>query len=195
MRLEIIQNNYVALPGFITQGEAHFLAEQFKEHCIKFNSKGIHDPSAHVGSILNWMPFTKLLVAKTPEISNVVGEAVLPTYTYARWQTAGNELTRHRDRPACEISLTVNLKKDKDWDIWIQKPNNEEVNINLNPGDAILYLGCQADHWRNKFEGKEHIQVFLHYVRADGPKAWAFFDKKQQQDPTFAVTDLPVTIL
>ena len=50
-------------------------------------------------------------------------------------------------------------------------------------------------HWRNKFEGKEHVQLFLHYVRADGPKAWAFFDKQQQQEPTPPSTDLPVTIL
>jgi hypothetical protein len=195
MQLEIIQNNYVLIPGFISQDEARSLAEQFQEHCKKFGSKDVSDPSFHVGSILNWVPFIKLLVAKIPEVSNVVGESVLPTYTYARWQTAGHELPRHRDRPSCEISLSVNLKKDKDWDIWIQKPNGEEVSINLNPGDAILYLGCQADHWRNKFEGTEHVQLFLHYVRANGPKAWAFFDKQQQQEPTPPVTNLPVTIL
>jgi hypothetical protein len=195
MQLEIIQNNYVLIPGFISQDEARSLAEEFQKYCKKFNTKDISDPCLHVGSVSNWLPFTKLLVAKTPEVSDIIGEPILPTYTYARWQTKGHDLLRHRDRPSCEISLSVNLKKDKDWDLWIQKPNGEEVNINLNPGDAVLYLGCQADHWRNKFEGSEHVQVFLHYVRADGPKAWAFFDKKQQQDPTLPVTDLPVTIL
>jgi hypothetical protein len=195
MQLEIIQNNYVLIPGFITQDKAADLAEQFQEHCKKFKTKDASDPSLHIGSALNWLPFIKVLVEKTPEISNVVGEAVLPTYTYARWQTTGQELPRHRDRPSCEISLSVNLKKDKDWDIWIQKPTGEEVSINLNPGDAVLYLGCQADHWRNKFEGNEHIQLFLHYVRADGPKSWAFFDKQQQQEPTPPSTNLPITIL
>jgi hypothetical protein len=195
MRLEIIQNNYVLMPGFITNEQAHILSLEFQNYCKKFNTKNILDPSLHIGSVSNWLPSIKILVEKTPEISNVVGELVLPTYTYARWQTTGHELPRHRDRPSCEVSLSVNLKKDKDWDIWIQKPNKEEVSINLNPGDAVLYLGCQADHWRNKFEGNEHIQLFLHYVRADGPKAWAFFDKNQQQDPTLPVTDLPVTIL
>ena len=183
------------MPGFITNEQAHILSLEFQNYCKKFNTKNILDPSLHIGSVSNWLPSIKILVEKTPEISNVVGELVLPTYTYARWQTTGHELPRHRDRPSCEVSLSVNLKKDKDWDIWIQKPNKEEVSINLNPGDAVLYLGCQADHWRNKFEGNEHIQLFLHYVRADGPKAWAFFDKNQQQDPTLPVTDLPVTIL
>jgi hypothetical protein len=195
MRLEIIQNNYVLIPGFISKEQAQSLALEFQERCKKFNLKDVSDPSVHVGSILNWLPFVKLLVSKTPELSNIVGEPLLPTYTYARWQTEGHELPRHRDRPSCEISLSVNLKKDKDWDIWIQKPNNEEVNINLNPGDAVLYLGCQADHWRNKFEGQENVQLFFHYVRADGPKAWAFFDKQQQQNPTPPTTSLPITIL
>lgn len=195
MQLEIIQNNYVLIPGFISQVESCFLAKQFIDNCKKFNKKDSTDPALHVSSELNWLPFIKILVAKIPEVSNVIGEPVLPTYTYARWQTTGHNLPRHRDRPSCEISLSINLKKDKDWDIWIQKPNGEEVNINLNPGDAVLYLGCQADHWRNNFEGDEHVQLFLHYVRADGPKAWAFFDKQQQQEPTLPTANLPITIL
>jgi hypothetical protein len=195
MQLEIIQNNYIVLPGFISKEQTRTLAEEFQEYCKKFNPKDASDPALHLSSELNWVPFIKILVAKIPEVSNIVGEPVLPTYTYARWQTTGHELPRHRDRPSCEISLSVNLKKDKDWDIWVQKPNGEEVNINLHPGDAVLYLGCQADHWRDKFEGAEHVQLYLHYVRADGPKAWAFFDKQQQQNPTPPTTDFPVTIL
>jgi hypothetical protein len=195
MQLELIQNNYIVIPEFISKDNACALAEEFQDYCKKFNVKDVSDPSLHIGSALNWLPFIKVLVEKTPEISNVVGESVLPTYTYARWQTAGHELTRHRDRPSCEISLSVNLKKDKNWGLWIQNPIGEEIEITLNPGDAVLYLGCQADHWRNKFEGQENVQLFLHYVRADGPKAWAFFDKKQQQDPTLPITELPVTIL
>jgi hypothetical protein len=195
MQLEIIQNNYVFVPKFITEEEACFLAKEFQEYCKKFNPKDHTDPAAHINSKLNWLPFIRLLVKKIPEVSKIVGEEVLPTYTYARWQTKNHSLPRHRDRPSCEISLSLNLKKDTDWGFWIQKPTGEEVEINLNPGDAILYLGCQADHWRNKFDGEEHIQVFLHYVRANGTKAWAFFDKQQQQEPTAPTTEFPVSIL
>ena len=150
-------------------------------------------PNSH--AIYNFIPFVSLRVNKIPRVNEILGEEVLPTYTYARVYKEGSELVRHRDRPACEISFTVNLAKDNDWPIYFQRPDNSETLIELNPGDAVLYLGCQADHWRNKFEGQEHIQLFLHYVRAEGSKAWAFFDKKQQQDPTLPVTDLPVTIL
>ena len=43
----------------------------------------------------------------------------------------------------------------------------------------MLYLGCVADHWRNQFLGKEYVQVFLHYVRSRGDKAYTYFDKKK----------------
>jgi hypothetical protein len=194
MQLEIIQNNYVLIPGFITSDEAHSLAEQFKEHCKKFNLVG--DPQApNSQAIYNFLPFVRLLVRKVPDINKLLGEEVLPTYTYARVYKNGSVLERHRDRPACEISITLNLSKNVDWPIYFQRPNDSEASAELNPGDAVLYLGCQADHWRNKFEGTEHVQLFLHYVRADGPKAWAFFDKQQQQEPTPPSTNLPITIL
>jgi hypothetical protein len=58
-----------------------------------------------------------------------------------------------------------------------------------------MYLGCQADHWREKFSGTEYTQLFMHYVRSNGPKAWAYFDKCKQQEPTPPVDGMPKVIL
>jgi hypothetical protein len=30
-------------------------------------------------------------------------------------------------------------------------------------GDMIIYQGCELEHWREKFEGENCGQVFLHY--------------------------------
>jgi len=143
----------------------------------------------------NFIPFLRLLVEKIPEVSELLGEKVLPTYTYARVYKEGSELLRHRDRPACEVSFTVNLSKDKDWPIYFQRPDGFETSIELEPGDAVMYLGCQSDHWRNKFEGQECVQLFMHYVRSYGSKSWAYFDKFQQQEPTLPVDEIPKSIL
>jgi len=179
MRLEIIQNNYLHVPGFITDDEAQLLAKEFKEYCKKFNIQG--DPQApNSHAMYNFLPFVKLLVKKISHVNELLGEEVLPTYTYARVYKNGSVLERHRDRPACEISFTINLEKDRDWPLYFQRPDISEAQVDLTPGDAVLYLGCQADHWRNKFEGKEHTQLFMHYVRSNGTKSWAFFDKQQQ---------------
>jgi len=194
MQLQIIQNNYLHVPGFIKSEHAFSLAKEFKEHCTKFNLQG--DPQAtNSHSMYDFMSFVRLLVEKTPEVSELLGEKVLPTYTYARVYKEDSELLRHRDRPACEVSLTLNLSKDKDWPIYFQRPDGSETSLELEPGDAVLYLGCQADHWRNKFEGQECVQLFMHYVRSYGSKSWAYFDKRQQQEPTPPVDGIPKTIL
>jgi hypothetical protein len=194
MQLQIIQNNYLYVSGFITPDLAFTLSKEFKEYCIKFNLQG--DPQApNSHSMYDFMPFVRLFVEKVPEVSELLGEKVLPTYTYARVYKEGSELLRHRDRPACEISLTLNLSKDKDWPIYFQRPDGSETSTELEPGDAVLYLGCQADHWRNRFEGQECVQLFMHYVRSYGSKSWAYFDKRQQQEPTPPVDGVPKSIL
>lgn len=192
MRIELIKNNYLHVPKFINEEEAHTLAKEFKAYAIKFKLEG--DPQAPASSSMyDFMPFLRLLVKKVPHVSELIGEDVLPTYTYARVYKYGSILERHRDRPACEISITLNLHKDKNWPICFQRPDGSETNIELESGDAVLYLGCQADHWRDVFEGTEYTQVFMHYVRSYGSKAWAYFDKRQQQEPTKPTDKLPVT--
>ena len=34
-----------------------------------------------------------------------------------------------------------------------------------------MYRGCELEHWREKFEGKNCGQVFLHYNDASGEDA------------------------
>jgi len=177
MNAQLGQNNYLFVPNFISQEYAQTLQKQFYELELSGQcSKDVQAPNS--SATYNFKPFLELLCQKTNEVTSLIEEQVLPTYTYARIYKNGEILARHRDRPACEISLTVHIGGDEPWSIGIQKPNNEEVNLTLNTGDAMLYLGCTADHWRNTpFSGQNYTQVFLHYVRSNGPNAWAYFDK------------------
>lgn len=179
MNSQLEQNNFLFVPNFISQEHAQDLQQKFNDlertgQCVK-DAQAPNSPA-----IYNFKPFLELLCQKVNDVSNLVEEQVLPTYTYARIYKNGEILARHRDRPACEISLTVHIGGDAVWDISIQKPSFEEATLSLNIGDAMLYLGCVADHWRDQpFTGKNYSQVFLHYVRSNGPNAWAYFDKKQ----------------
>jgi len=177
MNPQLKSNNYLYVPNFLTPQEADGLAQEFfiaqRDGKLTVDPQCPSSPAAY-----NLLPCVKMLVKKVPQVSELCGEDVLPTYAYGRVYTNGEVLARHRDRDACEISLTVNLQKDgTDWPIWIQKPNGEEISLNLNPGDAMMYLGCVADHWRDPYQGKLQTQVFLHYVRANGPCAYTYFDK------------------
>ena len=179
MNAQLEQNNFLFVPNFISQERAQVLSQEFfilerDNGCVK----DVQTPNSP--AIYNFKPFLELLCQKVNDVGALIEEQVLPTYTYARIYKNGEILARHRDRPACEISLTLHIGGDVDWSIGIQKPSGEEVDLNLQQGDAMLYLGCTADHWRSTpFSGQNYSQVFLHYVRSNGPNAWAYFDKKQ----------------
>lgn len=193
MNQQLIDNNYLHIPNFISQEEANNLANQLIEYSkLPGNFMRADSQALNSLAMYNFLPFVKLLVKKIPNVSEILQEDVLPTYAYTRIYTHGEVLARHRDRPACEISLTLNLKKDTDWPIWFQKPSGEEISLELNQGDAVMYLGEVSDHWRNAHQGQEHVQLFLHYVRAEGSKYWAVFDHLKQQLPTLEKGKIPV---
>ena len=177
------RNNYIYVPQFIPYKKAVRLAASFEKYA---DEKGLHgDPQApRSKSMYNYPEFLELLCDKTHRISKIVEQKVLPTYTYARVYMPGDDLTIHSDRDACELSLTVNLYQDKEWPIYIKKPNGETAQVTLHPGDAMIYLGCAAEHWRDVLPEGKHIQVFLHYVFSKGKRAYAVFDSQRQKSDT-----------
>ena len=122
-----------------------------------------------------------LMLKCQPEMEKVTGLKLYPAYTYARIYKKGDELKRHKDRFSCEISTTMNLGGD-DWPIYLE-PSGETgkkgIKVDLKPGDMLVYSGCELEHWRNKFRGKECIQAFLHYNNRKTPGAKDnMFDKR-----------------
>ena len=124
-----------------------------------------------------------LLMKVLPVMKEKTGMDLIPTYSYARIYKKGDELKRHKDRFSCEISTTMNLGGD-DWPIYLE-PSGETgkkgVRVDLKPGDMLVYSGCELEHWREKFKGKECVQVFLHYNNRKTPGAKDnMFDKRPQ---------------
>ncbi len=95
---------------------------------------------------------------------------LVPTYSYGRIYKTGNDLRKHIDRKACEISVTVALGGDP-WEIYVQDVRNKKkkVKLLLKKGDMAIYRGLDLVHWRTPFTGKECCQAFLHYNDLDGP--------------------------
>lgn len=177
MNQQIIDNNYLYIPQFITQDRAYELAARFSHFCQTEDiPNDVQAQNSH--SAYNYIDFLELLCEKTPEISKYIGETVLPTYSYARVYKENSDLEIHKDRDECEISVTLHLAGDEEWPIHIIKPNGEKASINLNSGDAMIYLGCDAEHYRETYAGKQYVQVFLHYVKSRGSRNQSFFDNK-----------------
>jgi len=127
-----------------------------------------------------------LLVKMLPIMSKETGLELIPTYSYARIYKKGDKLKRHKDRPSCEVSCTLNLG-GYPWPIFLDETGTNNVidekkeiikpnaptgqSILLEVGDMLVYSGCDLEHWREPLKGNLCGQVFLHYNHLKGPFA------------------------
>ena len=199
-------NKYQVIKGALNYELANFIFNYFllKRDAVKFMYD--NNITYDTGMLGTWtdqqIPNTyshyadpvmeTLLVKVLPVMQQETGLDLIPTYSYARLYKNGDILHRHKDRPSCEISTTINLGGDP-WPIFINpdpnagytygpeigehkvqkyKPTKDKgVKLLLEVGDMLVYSGCELEHWREPFEGQVCGQVFLHYNHRNGPFA------------------------
>ena len=116
-----------------------------------------------------------LMMDKKKSLEQEVGLELLPTYSFWKMYTNGGDLTKHRDRPSCEVSVTVMIgSSGEPWPIYM-----DDKPVTMEPGDAVTYLGCDIVHERKPFTGDWHAQSFLHYVDKNGPNTENVLDGRQ----------------
>jgi len=180
---EFKEKGYVHLKDFLHKDSCKELTKELKR--LVDQKKTIKDEQCPKSEAIHGtVTFDKLLEDLTPHFEQASGLKLFPTYSYARfYNTQGEELKNHRDRPACEISATLTLDFEGDvWPIYMganeDKSNATEIKMEI--GDAVMYRGCDIYHWREAYkEGKWQAQVFLHYVDQNGPHAEWKYDKRE----------------
>lgn len=126
-------------------------------------------------------PFIEILLESSKEaVEDATGKELIPTYSYSRIYQAGEALKPHTDRPSCEISVTVNVASKGEFSpIYTQYGQNDPEKHMLNPGDAVIYMGCDVMHWRQPLkDGQLNVQFMLHYVDKNGPNTAYIKDKR-----------------
>lgn len=109
------------------------------------------------------------------------GLKLFPTYSYYRVYRPGDDLKQHTDRESCEISATLCFNysyddKKMQWPIFMNG-----AKVVLNPGDMVIYRGCELPHWREEFIASEsdwHVQGFFHFVDQNGPYSEFKYDRR-----------------
>ena len=96
-------------------------------------------------------------------------------------------MKKHVDRPSCQLSITACIDHDKKskWPIGFQRRDGKKIEVYTEPGDMVIYSGCELAHWRDAYQGKEQIQAFMHYVDAKGK----YKDHKFNKRPMLGLTD------
>ena len=142
---------------------AVLLADNYFSHdsqCPSSLSLG-RDPA--LDAVLEWI---------RPEVGRLVGFPLAPTYSYTRRYAKGELLARHRDRAACEISVTISIQIPKRAGpsiMYLKPPHAEEAKVEMLEGDGCIYAGTEVEHWRNRFRLGGYIQLFLHFIARRGP--------------------------
>lgn len=162
------------LRDFITQ---YALFDEMQD----FSPDGYQVPKAH--SKYADPAMESLLLVLQQKMEQCTGLKLSPTYSFYRVYRGGDKLEIHKDRESCEISATLCFNYSYDssqyqWPIFI---GEEPTSVVLNPGDMLIYRGCDLPHWREKFQVDEntwHVQGFFHYVDLHGPNADWSYDKR-----------------
>jgi hypothetical protein len=171
----ILNFKYKLIKKFLTQEECALLKNycrikhRVNDTSFDFNQNDNGDTYFYGDPLMESLMINKLKV-----MQKETGLELLPTYAFWRMYTINSDLKKHKDRSSCEVSVTVMIGSDgTPWPIYMGG-----TEINMEPGDAAIYLGCEIEHWREEFKGDWHAQTFLHYVDKNGPNKEWLLDKR-----------------
>jgi hypothetical protein len=135
----------------------------------------------------------------TTLVSTIVGQRIVPSFSFFRVYMQGDRLLVHSDRKSCEYALSLSLGYSDDivWPIELgekmydfaelaDRPKEETFGedayrtVMLNPGDGLLYRGVNLRHGRmqpNPNRWSAHL--FLFWVDPEGEFAELAFDRME----------------
>jgi len=145
-----------------------------------FSPDGVQVPNAHSRYADPAMESVLLHLHEVMEKNT--GLELDPTYSFYRVYRENDELVAHKDRESCEISCTLSFNYSYNADEYTWPIYMEGNPCTLEPGDLVVYRGCELEHWRDKFTPPSnddwHVQGFFHYVDKNGPYADFRYDKR-----------------
>jgi hypothetical protein len=188
-------NSYVDIKGLIPKDICRIITEYaLLQEKTNFTPEPPPAQVINAHSVYSDTLMETMMQFMLPHMEKNTGLELFPTYSYFRVYHPGMELARHKDRPSCEISTTIcfghnyiGTDQDYNWGMYVDKhsvktllapdgdfvsSNNPGVLLHQNPGDCIVYRGCDVEHWREPFNaspGSYQVQAFFHYIDKNGP--------------------------
>jgi len=205
MNIDFEKNGYLVVRNFFSEEIINVLSMYFdlKYRIIKSDKTLRQEKTALVSDVADGLCLAKdnlpesILMLYKDKMSQVLGLNLAPTYTYTRIYEQGNTLIPHVDRASCEISATCpitisdssvstifisnfkfdpSIHSDSYWNSGEIKKLGDYTQVDLQPGDALFYKGCEHFHWREPLEKDYLIQFFMHAVRSDGQYSDLIYD-------------------
>ena len=155
------------LKGFLGEDLCQsFTTYALRERLDNFKPYGKELPDTH-GVYKD--PFAEAcLFSFRDRVQKYFKEEIHPSYSFYIVYENGQQLTKHVDTDACEISVSIHtghLYGDSyQGTVWPLYIDTDPVFLEV--GDALLYDQKEKKytHWREPFDGIYQIQLLLHYV-------------------------------
>lgn len=183
---DFLKRGWYYLPEIITQEEAIHI--KYQNLCGAMRDlgslEGHWDPDR--GRVLTCYapPSCTFVVPRVHKLLEpLVGEELIPSYWFSTTYHKGGWMSCHTDRPSCEISVTMNICGDAPWPIKLKDKTGKKQSVVTPVGHGLAYLGIEVEHWRSPLRTHDNdrfMQLFLHFVRKNGPYADYAFDKNKK---------------
>jgi hypothetical protein len=194
------ETGYALIRELIPREVAHALMNRVK---ADLGPGPLSPPPGEVTPILNrnaleiygnqYPPLQTFLWALTAAMEQVTRRSLIPTYDFFRIYREGDICRVHRDRPACEhsLSLTLDYSDDVVWPLEVGRLGEDgpqdlfadgfgdepHAVLMMQVGDAVAYRGVEHRHGRvNPNPNMWSAHLFLHWVDKGGPHAGQAFD-------------------
>ena len=176
------------LKRLANQKDVDIIFEELTDLVLENNDPYIVNPktsAAHSYASPDLSATWELANKLKPQIEIHANRKLKTTRTFTRIYKEDSLLHCHVDRDTLDVTVSLCLKKDVDWNLFVSKkvvdyslgpcdgsegfiPYYEEkcVGFDANVGDGIFCLGRLYPHWRKPYEGtgnQSNIYSFLHY--------------------------------
>lgn len=197
------ENKFIVVRNFISP-ELVGVVYQYMQMKVKIGEVTLHEPQVpNTPSIYADTLTETIMRMVTPKVEKLIGKSLFQTFSSMRVYKNGDELPPHTDRPSGEFGLTLCLGFDIEnmedqsyrWKIYMDNSRDfrqhqekalmktestEGIGVELEPGDCVIYYGCEVKHWRNPFKGVSQAQTFFMYVDQNGPYAKYKYDTRPE---------------
>lgn len=168
---QFVRSGYVKLPGVLPAPQLIALRSYYRG----LLNEGHLFPQDHHNPLRHVMPGERVMQYYHRELyglfARVIGDPIKPSYAYFASYLRGATLAKHHDREQCKFTASLLLEylagpsDDQGWPLHLELPaSGEQIAVHLEPGDCLLFSGCEQPHHRHELRGERSTSFLLHYV-------------------------------